>query len=32
LRSHGREIEIGRHMNEEQRLTLARELGSKLRA
>jgi uncharacterized membrane protein len=32
LRSHGREVEIGRHMNEEQRLTLARELGSKLRA
>lgn len=32
LRSHGREIEIGRHMNQEQRLTLARELGSKLRA
>jgi uncharacterized membrane protein len=32
LRSHGREVEIGRHMNVEQRLTLARELGSKLHA
>jgi uncharacterized membrane protein len=31
LRSHGREVEIGRHMSDEQRLTLARELGSKLR-
>ena len=31
LRSHGREVEIGRHMNDEQRLTLARELGRQLR-
>jgi uncharacterized membrane protein len=30
LRSHGRETEIGRHMNEDQRLALARELGGKL--
>ena len=32
LRSHGREVEIGRHMNDEQRLALARELGRQLRA
>lgn len=32
LRSHGREVEIGRHVNDEQRLMLARELGRKLRA
>lgn len=32
LRSHGREIEIGRHTNEEQRIVLARELRNKLRA
>jgi len=32
LRSHGREVEIGRHMNDEQRLALALELGRQLRA
>jgi uncharacterized membrane protein len=32
LRSHGREVEIGRHMNDEQRIGLARELGRQLRA
>ncbi|HXF68111.1 MAG TPA: DUF2244 domain-containing protein [Burkholderiales bacterium] len=32
LRSHGREIEIGHHMNEEQRLAAARELKRRLRA
>jgi uncharacterized membrane protein len=32
LRSHGREIEIGRHMNDEQRLAAARELERRLRA
>lgn len=31
LRSHGREIEIGRHLNDAQRLVLARELGRELR-
>lgn len=31
LRSHGRELEIGRHMNEEQRLAMARELKRELR-
>ncbi|OFZ89492.1 MAG: hypothetical protein A3F74_20445 [Betaproteobacteria bacterium RIFCSPLOWO2_12_FULL_62_58] len=31
LRSHGRELEIGRHMNEEQRLAVARELKRELR-
>lgn len=31
LRSHGRELEIGRHMNEEQRLAAARELRHELR-
>ena len=31
LRSHGRELEIGRHMNEEQRLAVARELRQELR-
>jgi uncharacterized membrane protein len=31
LRSHGREVEIGRHLNGEQRLSLAREIGSELR-
>jgi uncharacterized membrane protein len=31
LRSHGREIEIGRHLNDVQRLVLARELGRELR-
>lgn len=31
LRSHGREIEIGRHLNEQQRLSVARQLGRKLR-
>lgn len=31
LRSHGREVEIGRHMNEDERLALARELGRQLR-
>lgn len=32
LRSHGRELEIGRHMNDEQRLAAAGELGRELRA
>jgi len=32
LRSHGREVEIGRHRNDAQRLALAREIGSELRA
>ena len=32
LRSHGREVEIGRHRNDEQRIGLARELGRQLRA
>ena len=32
LRSHGREVEIGRHVNDDERLTLARELGRQLRA
>ncbi|HJQ62790.1 MAG TPA: DUF2244 domain-containing protein [Burkholderiales bacterium] len=27
LRSHGREVEIGRHLNQEQRLSVARQLG-----
>ena len=31
LRSHGREIEIGRHLNEQQRLSVARQLKRKLR-
>ena len=31
LRSHGREVEIGRHLNNGQRLALARELGGELR-
>lgn len=31
LRSHGRELEIGRHMNEQQRLAVARELKRELR-
>lgn len=31
LRSHGREVEIGRHLNDDQRLALAREIGSELR-
>ena len=31
LRSHGREFEIGRHMSEEERLALARELRRQLR-
>ena len=31
LRAHGREVEIGRHLNDVQRLVLARELGRKLR-
>lgn len=31
LKSHGREVEIGRHLNEEQRLSVARQLGRKLR-
>jgi len=31
LRSHGREVEIGRHLSDEQRLALARELGRQLR-
>jgi len=31
LRSHGREVEIGRHLNDGQRLALARELEYKLR-
>jgi uncharacterized membrane protein len=32
LRSHGREVEIGHHMNDDERLALARELGRQLRA
>jgi uncharacterized membrane protein len=32
LRSHGREFEIGRHINQEQRLELARQLRRRLRA
>lgn len=32
LKSHGREVEIGRHMNGEQRLRLARELKRGLRS
>ena len=32
LRSHGREVEIGRHRNNDERLKLARELGYQLRA
>jgi uncharacterized membrane protein len=32
LRSHGREIEVGRHLCEEQRLEWARELRRELRA
>lgn len=32
LRSHGREVEIGRHRNDDERLELARELGCQLRA
>jgi uncharacterized membrane protein len=32
LRSHGREIEIGRHLCEEQRLAMARELVRELRS
>jgi uncharacterized membrane protein len=31
LRSHGREVEIGRHRNDDQRLALAREMGGELR-
>jgi uncharacterized membrane protein len=31
LRSHGREVEIGRHLSNAQRITLARDLGSQLR-
>jgi uncharacterized membrane protein len=31
LRSHGREIEVGRHLCEEQRLAMARELSRELR-
>ncbi len=31
LRSHGRELEIGRHLNEDQRLAMARELKRGLR-
>ena len=31
LRSHGRELDIGRHLNEEQRLAMARELKRELR-
>jgi uncharacterized membrane protein len=31
LRSHGRELDIGRHMNEEQRLAMGRELDRTLR-
>lgn len=31
LRSHGREIEVGRHLCEERRLEMARELGRELR-
>jgi uncharacterized membrane protein len=32
LRSHGRDIEVGRHLCAEQRLAMARELGRELRA
>lgn len=32
LRSHGRELEIGRNLSDDQRLALARELGSELRS
>jgi uncharacterized membrane protein len=32
LRSHGRELEIGRYMNDEQRLDLARALRRRLPA
>ena len=32
LRSHGREVEIGRHLNDGQRLALAREIGGELRS
>ena len=32
LRSHGREVEIGRHLTDEQRLRLAREIERELRA
>jgi uncharacterized membrane protein len=32
LRSHGREVEIGRHVNDDERVALARELGRQLRA
>jgi uncharacterized membrane protein len=32
LRSHGREFEIGRHLNEQQRLSVARRLERELRA
>jgi uncharacterized membrane protein len=31
LRSHGREVEIGRHLNDDQRLALAQEIGRRLR-
>lgn len=31
LRSHGRELQIGRHLNDDQRLSLAREIGGELR-
>lgn len=31
LRSQGREVEIGRHLNEEERLSVARQLGRRLR-
>ena len=31
LRSHGREIEVGRHLCEEQRLEMARDLKRELR-
>jgi len=31
LRSHGREVEIGRHLSNAQRIALARDLGSQLR-
>jgi uncharacterized membrane protein len=32
LRSHGREVEIGRHANDDERLALARELGRRMSA
>ena len=32
LRSHGREIDIGRHLNKEQRIAMGRELNRELRA